>query len=92
MSGLKKSFIIIAASILFVGACVFLLTGCELLDFNKTGERANPLTIKVEDFSVFLFESSEEIYRANVKSIAIWAGLQEPADRDPLYAVHYKWL
>ncbi|MDD4766819.1 MAG: hypothetical protein PHF87_04455 [Desulfotomaculaceae bacterium] len=89
---MKKSFIIIAASILFVGACVFLLTGCELLDFNKTGERANPLTIKVEDFSVFLFESSEEIYRANVKSTAMWAGLQEQADRDLLYAVHYKWL
>ena len=61
MSGLKKFLLKIIWSILLVGACVFLLTGCDMLDFNKTGERRNPLTIKVEDFSVFLFESSEEI-------------------------------
>ncbi|OQA09245.1 MAG: hypothetical protein BWY65_01166 [Firmicutes bacterium ADurb.Bin373] len=92
MSGLKKFLLKIIWSILLVGACVFLLTGCDMLDFNKTGERRNPLTIKVEDFSVFLFESSEEIYRANVKSTAMWAGLKEQADKDPLYAAHYQWL
>lgn len=89
---MKKSFRKFTGLILLVGAYVLLLTGCDILDFNKTEERPNPLTIKVEDFSVFLFESSEEIYRANVKSTAMWAGLKERADGDPLYAAHYKWL
>lgn len=73
-------------------AFVFLLAGCDILGAGNSGEKLDPLTIKVEDFSVFLFESSEEIYRANVKSPAMWAGLKEQADRDPAYAAHYKWL
>jgi hypothetical protein len=48
--------------------------------------------IKPEDFSIFLFESSEEIYRAIVKDPSMWAGLKEQADRDPDYALHYNWL
>lgn len=78
--------------ILLGGVFVFLLTGCDILGLGKSGEKPNPLTIKVEDFSVFLFESSEEIYRANVKSPAMWAGLKEQADKDPVYAAHYRWL
>lgn len=56
---------------------------------SRTG---SPLVIKVEDFSVFLFESSEEIYRANVKDQAMWAGLKEKAIGDAEYAAHYSWL
>ncbi len=88
----EKIFIKISGSILLVGVCVFLLAGCNPLDFNKTGTGSPSLTIKIEDFSVFLFESSEEIYRANIKSVAMWAGLREQADSDPLYAAHYQWL
>ncbi|MFX4263523.1 hypothetical protein ACOBQJ_15160 [Pelotomaculum propionicicum] len=89
---MKRKFIRITGLALLAGALVFLFAGCGILDFGKTNGKPNPLTIKVEDFSVFLFESSEEIYRANVKSPAMWAGLKEQADRDPAYAPHYKWL
>jgi len=68
----------------------FLISGCIPWKSNKVVQK--PLVIKAEDFSVFLFESSEEIYRANVKSQAMWAGLREQADRDPGYAAHYSWL
>lgn len=68
-----------------------LASGCS--PWQSSGDvQVKPLVIKVEDFSVFLFESSEEIYRANVKDQAMWAGLRESAERDPEYAVHYKWL
>jgi len=59
---------------------------------NAGGSSSGPLVIKVEDFCVFLFESSEEIYRANVKDQAMWADLREKADRDMDYATHYNWL
>ncbi|OPY57605.1 MAG: hypothetical protein A4E55_01532 [Pelotomaculum sp. PtaU1.Bin035] len=70
---------------------VFLLSGCSLwqTDENASGR---PLVIKAEDFSIFLFESSEEIYRANVKDQTVWAGLREKANRDAEYAAHYSWL
>ncbi|NLJ75943.1 MAG: hypothetical protein GX325_01615 [Peptococcaceae bacterium] len=88
----RKSFTKITGLIL-VGIYVFLLAGCDIQAFNdKHQEESKLLTLKVEDFSVFLFESSEEIYRANVKSTVMWSGLQEQAERDPLYAAHYKWL
>lgn len=51
-----------------------------------------PLVIKVEDFGIFLFESSEEIYRANVKDPAAWTALQEKAISDTEYDLHYSWL
>lgn len=66
------------------------MSGCIPWKNNKVVKK--PLVIKAEDFSVFLFESSEEIYRANVKSQAMWAGLREQADRDESYAIHYRWL
>ncbi|MDD4169869.1 MAG: hypothetical protein PHD36_06405 [Desulfotomaculaceae bacterium] len=82
---------------LSIGACITLValmilaSGCTL--WQSSGDvQAKPLVIKVEDFSVFLFESSEEIYRANVKDQALWASLREIAGEDPEYAVHYKWL
>ncbi|OPX89744.1 MAG: hypothetical protein A4E53_01405 [Pelotomaculum sp. PtaB.Bin104] len=70
---------------------VSLLSGCSLGQGGDAAQ-AKPLVIKVEDFSVFLIESSEEIYRANVKDQALWAGLRENAARDSDYAVHYNWL
>ena len=92
MSGLKKNLKLIGL-ILLGGVIVTLLAaGCTSWIFGKNEEKANPLTIKVEDFSVFLFESSEEIYRANVKSPAMWAGLKDRAAQDAGYAMHYKWL
>ncbi|MDD4239034.1 MAG: hypothetical protein PHT62_10850 [Desulfotomaculaceae bacterium] len=69
---------------------LLLIPGCDLWD--SEAESARPLVIKPEDFSIFLFESSEEIYRANVKDPDMWAGLKEQADRDPDYALHYNWL
>jgi len=66
-------------------------SGCSLWQ-NAGNSSKRPLVIKVEDFCVFLFESSEEIYRANVKDQAMWAGLREKADRDVEYALHYNWL
>jgi hypothetical protein len=66
-------------------------TGCSLGQGSKAVQ-ARPLVIKVEDFSIFLIESSEEIYRANVKDQALWASLRENASRDPEYFVHYNWL
>jgi hypothetical protein len=92
VSGLIRRFINVSCLALLSGAIIFLFAGCGILDFGKTSEKHDPLTIKAEDFSVFLFESSEEIYRANVKSLAMWAGLKEQAERDPAYAPHYKWL
>jgi len=89
---LIRRFINVSCLALLSGAIIFLFAGCGILDFGKTSEKHDPLTIKAEDFSVFLFESSEEIYRANVKSLAMWAGLKEQAERDPAYAPHYKWL
>lgn len=64
--------------------------GCSFGRSEKAGYK--PLTFKAEDFSVFLFESSEEIYRANVKDPQLWAGLREKAARDGDYALHYNWL
>jgi hypothetical protein len=69
---------------------LLLIPGCNLREPGK--KPARPLVIKAEDFSIFLFESSEEIYRANVKDPAMWAELKEQADRDPDYALHYNWL
>jgi len=76
---------------LLVVAVMVLSSGCSLWPA-KENAPAKPLVIKVEDFSVFLFESSEEIYRANVKDQAMWAGLREKAIGDTEYAVHYNWL
>ncbi|MDD3654610.1 MAG: hypothetical protein PHO01_10565 [Desulfotomaculaceae bacterium] len=73
-------------------AMLFVLTsGCSPWQ-SDVKNQVKPLVIKVEDFSIFLFESSEEIYRANVKNQSLWAGLRENAERDAEYAVHYKWL
>lgn len=72
------------------GMALLLMSGCSPLDSDL--KQARPLVMKPEDFSIFLFESSEEIYRANVKSPGMWAGLKEQANRDPDYALHYNWL
>lgn len=74
----------------FGAVVLFLASGCSLWRSEKKTDK--PLVIKAEDFSVFLFESSEEIYRANVKDPKMWAGLREQADRDAGYALHYNWL
>lgn len=71
-------------------ALALLTTGCSLPWTEK--KQSPPLVIKVEDFSIFLFESSEEIYRANVKDPQLWAGLRKQAEQDVDYAKHYKWL
>jgi len=76
--------------LIFYGMALLLLPGCSL--WGSDTKAARPLVIKPEDFSIFLFESSEEIYRANVKDPSMWAGLKEQADRDPDYALHYNWL
>ncbi|MDD2444358.1 MAG: hypothetical protein PHS52_07655 [Desulfotomaculaceae bacterium] len=84
---MKKKFLKLMSCFLVL----LIISGCNpLISLKKPAEK--PLVIKPEDFSVFLFESSEEIYRANVKSTAMWAGLREQADRDVDYAMHYKWL
>jgi len=67
-----------------------LVSGCSSWLSLKT--ESKPLVIKPEDFSVFLFESSEEIYRANVKSSQMWASLDEQTVWDSEYSVHYSWL
>gem|GEM_PF-1069577 len=66
------------------------ISGCSIWKGEKTTYK--PLEIKAEDFAIFLFESSEEIYRANVKNPDMWAGLREQAQRDKDYAPHYNWL
>ncbi|NPV74214.1 MAG: hypothetical protein HPY89_10665 [Pelotomaculum sp.] len=76
--------------VICVAALLLLTAGCSL--WGGEEEAVNPLVIKPEDFGIFLFESSEEIYRANVKDPQMWARLREYADRDPEYAAHYKWL
>jgi len=87
----KKNFKLLGLWILVVGALIaFFVGGCIPWKTEKVAEK--PLVIKAEDFSIFLFESSEEIYRANVKSPAMWAGLRDYADRDAGYAMHYRWL
>lgn len=76
---------------LFFGAVVLVfITACSLWGSNKKAEKS--LVIKPEDFSIFLFESSEEIYRANVKDPKMWAVLRDQAQRDPEYAFQYNWL
>jgi len=67
-----------------------LVSGCDLWRTEKDPTR--PLVIKPEDFSLFLFESSEEIYRANIKDPAMWEELKVYAEQDPSYALHYNWL
>lgn len=76
--------------LLLAAALPLLLTGCFFSGSDKKPDK--PLVIKPEDFSIFLFESSEEIYRANEKHPALWSKLKENAQRDPGYAVHYNWL
>ncbi|MGI6492714.1 MAG: hypothetical protein ACOX0T_09975 [Pelotomaculum sp.] len=74
----------------FCFMALVLVAGC-----NPWGTETNPtrpLVIKPEDFSLFLFESSEEIYRANIKDPAMWEGLKVYAEQDPDYALHYNWL
>ncbi|HPU35767.1 MAG TPA: hypothetical protein PLA91_03120 [Bacillota bacterium] len=69
------------------------LTGCSIWTASQNkGERERPLVIKPEDFSIFLFESSEEIYRANVKDSGMWEKLRDLAAVDEDYAIHYNWL
>lgn len=86
----KKPLKIISLYICLFAAITVIVTGCVWpIGADRT---SSPLVIKVEDFSVFLFESSEEIYRANVKDQAMWAGLKENAINDGEYAGHYKWL
>lgn len=63
----------------------------DLLPFG-TDDSDGPLVIKAEDFGIFLFESSEEIYRANVKDPDLWAELRENALVDREYEQHYLWL
>lgn len=86
----KIIFKLLGAGILIGVITTFFFTGCIPWENAKVDQK--PLVIKAEDFSIFLFESSEEIYRANVKSPAMWAGLREQADRDMNYATHYRWL
>ncbi len=69
---------------------LFMVSGCSLWTSEDTVKK--PLVIKEEDFAIFLFESSEEIYRANVKNPEMWAELRKDANRDPDYALHYNWL
>jgi hypothetical protein len=67
------------------------LTGCSLWTSSQNkAERA--LFIKPEDFCIFLFESSEEIYRANIKDPGMWEALRDLAAVDEDYAAHYNWL
>lgn len=78
-------------AVLFLSAVVMVfLTACSLWPSDKRAEK--PLVIKPEDFSIFMFESSEEIYRANVKDPKMWAVLRDQAQRDPEYAFQYNWL
>jgi len=80
----------ITALLLFCSMVLLLIPSC---DFAEPGKKpVSPLVIKAEDFSIFLFESSEEIYRANVKDPEMWAGLREWAKQDTDYALHYNWL
>lgn len=79
-------FCVVAAALL----PLLLLAGCFFSGSETNQDK--PLVIKPEDFSIFLFESSEEIFRANEKHPALWAGLKEHARRDPDYALHYNWL
>ena len=79
---------VFAAAVLAVFFCLA-AGGCS---YTKGDETSKPLTIKAEDFSIFLFESSEEIYRANVKDPQMWASLKANAERDKDYALHYNWL
>lgn len=66
-------------------------TGCSLWTPSQNdGDRA--LIIKPEDFCIFLFESSEEIYRANIKDPGMWEALRDLAAADEEYAAHYNWL
>lgn len=89
--GLKTRALSVTRLFLCIGVLALLLTsGCSYWWTKKTADR--PLVIKAEDFSLFLFESSEEIYRANVKDPDMWATLRKQADQDPDYAVHYSWL
>lgn len=85
MKSKKIKLLLLAAALLSLS----LLAGCLFSDEEKKNK---PLVIKPEDFSIFLFESSEEIYRANVKHPGLWAGLREQAGRDPAYSMHYNWL
>jgi len=87
----KKIKVLRFCAYLLVVALTVLSSGCSLWP-DKENVSATPLVIKVEDFSIFLFESSEEIYRANVKDQAMWAGLREKAIGDTEYAIHYNWL
>lgn len=84
-----RTFKVLGLLILY-GMALLIMPGCGLWDTDQ--KMTNSLVIKPEDFSIFLFESSEEIYRANVKDPGMWAGLKEQADRDPDYALHYNWL
>ncbi|MDD2443945.1 MAG: hypothetical protein PHS52_05555 [Desulfotomaculaceae bacterium] len=75
--------------------CCFVLVllfvaGCSLWHTVQKAERS--LVIKPEDFCIFLFESSEEIYRANVKDPNLWSALRDLAAADEDYAAHYSWL
>lgn len=87
---MKLRILKVLGMLIFYSTALLLLPGCDLWDADA--ESVRPLVIKPEDFSIFLFESSEEIYRANIKDPTMWAGLKEYADRDPDYASHYNWL
>lgn len=89
--GLKARTLNVTRLFLCFGVLALLLTsGCSPWRTEKAADK--PLVMKAEDFSLFLFESSEEIYRANVKDPNMWANLRVQADRDPDYALHYNWL
>lgn len=86
----KKTMIILT----LIGLCIIIgivVSNSSLLSASKDTS-SSPLTIKAEDFSIFLFESAEEIYRANVKDRTMWAGLRENAISDMEYDQHYSWL
>lgn len=85
-----KTVIAMKRYLIFSVLLLLFASGCSLWRNQKAVDR--PLVFKAEDFSIFLFESSEEIYRANVKDPGMWAGLREQANRDPDYALHYNWL
>ncbi|TEB17244.1 hypothetical protein Psfp_00748 [Pelotomaculum sp. FP] len=87
---MKLRILKVLGMLIFCGTALLLMPGCDLWDSDTESVRS--LVIKPEDFSIFIFESSEEIYRANVKDPAMWAGLKEQANRDSDYASHYNWL
>jgi hypothetical protein len=88
---IKNKFFLLAIGI---GVVVVLVAmyNYGLSPFGNKDRVGGPLTIKVEDFAIFLIESSDEIYRANVKDPEMWAELREKSTGDRDYVVHYNWL